>query len=96
MVEKHAKRLPESLDIGEQDRLLVTAELGPGDLLDEFFQGSHASGQRDKGVRALEHNAFSLMHIAGDDALLRALHHMLAVDQEIRNDAGDEAAVIEH
>ena len=36
------------------------------------------------------------MHVAGDDALLRAQEQVLAVDEKIRNDPRDGAARIEH
>ena len=96
MVEQRAQRVPEAVDVGDQDRLLVAAELRPGELLDQLLERTDAARQRHEGVRSLEHDAFSLVHVAGDDALLRALHHVLAVHQEIRGYAGDEAAVIEH
>ena len=35
------------------------------------------------------------MHVARDDALLRALAHVLAVDQKFRDDSRHEAAMVE-
>ena len=84
------------LDVGEQDRLLVAAELRPGHLLDQLFQRADAAGQRDEGVGALEHDALALVHVARDDQLLRVAAGVLAVGQEFRDDAGHLAAVVEH
>ena len=83
------------LDIGDQDRLLVPAELRPGELLDQLLQRADAARQRHEGVGVLEHDALSLVHVAGDDPLLHARQHVLAVDQEVRNYAGHHAAMVE-
>ena len=72
VVEQRAERIPEAFDVGDQDRLLVAAELRPGELLDQFLQRADAAGQRHEGVGALEHDALALVHVAGDDHLLRA------------------------
>ena len=45
MVEQAAERVPEAIDVQDQDRLLVTPELRPGELLDQFFQRADAAGQ---------------------------------------------------
>ena len=52
------------VDVGDQDRLLVPAELRPGHLLDQFLQRADAAGQRDEGVGALEHHPLALVHVA--------------------------------
>ena len=57
--------------LSDQDRLLVAAELRPGELLDQFLQRPDAAGQRHEGVGALEHDAFALVHVARDDPFLR-------------------------
>src|ERR1700676_843347 len=36
VVEQRAEWIPEMIDIGDQDRLLVAAELRPGELLDQL------------------------------------------------------------
>ena len=61
------QRIPEAVDIGEEHRLLVAAELRPGHLLDQLFQRADAAGERDERVGALEHQHFSLVHVLGDD-----------------------------
>ena len=56
----------------------MAAELRPGELLDQFLQRADPAGQRHEGVGVLEHQPFALVHVAGDDAFLRALEHVLA------------------
>ena len=69
--EQGEQRPPEAADVGDQHRLGMTRELDPGHLLDEFFQRADAAGQRDEGVRALEHQALAGVHVGHDDVLLR-------------------------
>ena len=38
----------------------------------------------------------ALVHVLGDDDILRLLQHALALDQKFRDHAGDLAAVLEH
>ena len=64
VVEQRAERLPEAFDVGDQDRLLVAAELRPGELLDQFLQRADAARQGDEGVGHLEHLALALVHVA--------------------------------
>ena len=67
-----------------------------GELLDQLLQRADPARQRHEGVRALEHDALSFVHVAGDDAFLRPHQHVLAIDQEIRNHAGHGPAVVEN
>jgi hypothetical protein len=53
MIEHRDQRIPETGDVGDQDRLLVAAELPPGELLDRLFEGADAAGQCHEGVGAL-------------------------------------------
>jgi hypothetical protein len=71
----------------------VPAELCPGHLLDQLLQRADPARKRHEGIRALEHHPFALVHVAGDDSLLHVHQHMLAIDQEIRDDAGHGPAV---
>ena len=57
VIEQGAERIPEALDVQDQDRLLVPAELRPGELLDQFLQRADAAGQRHEGVGAVEHRS---------------------------------------
>ena len=60
------QRAPEAADVGQHNGLGVTAELNPAQLFDEFLQCADATGERNEGVGALEHNALARMHV-GDD-----------------------------
>ena len=93
--DQRQQRIPIAVDIGEQDRLLVAAELRPGELLDDLFERADAARQRDEGVGALEHGALALVHVAGDDQLLRRSARALPRGHEFRNDPGRLAAVVE-
>jgi hypothetical protein len=52
-----------------------------------------SAGQRHEGVRALEHDALALVHVAGDDQLLCVGERTLAAGQEFGDDAGHPAAL---
>lgn len=95
VIDQSEQGIPEALDIGEQDRLAVAAELRPRHLFDQLFQGADAAGKRDERVGVLEHQLLALVHVLGDDELLSLFQHMLPFRQEGRDDAGDFAAVLE-
>ena len=71
-------------------------ELHPGHLLDELLERADAAGQGDEGIRAFEHQALAGMHVGDDDMLLCLAQQRVAVGQELRDDAGDMAAGVEH
>ncbi len=48
--EQIEERRPEALDVGDDDRFGVAAELRPGQLLDQFFQRADAARQRHERV----------------------------------------------
>jgi len=73
--EKRQERFPETVDVGDQDRLFVPAELGPCHLLDELLQGADSPGQRDEGIGLLEHHAFARVHVRDDVQFLRLGQH---------------------
>ena len=95
MVDQRQHRIPETLDIGEDDRLAVMAELRPGHDLDDLLDRADAARQRHKGVGFLEHRVFALVHVVGDDEFVEPVKRGFGgflVDEEARNDAGDLAA----
>ena len=65
-------------------------------LLDQFLQRADAAGQGHERVRAVEHDLLAGVHVGRDDQFVRVGHGVLARHQELRDDAGDLAAVIEH
>ena len=64
MRDERQQRVPEAVDIGDEDRFPVAAELGPGHLLDELLERAEAARQGDEGVGAFEHRALALVHVA--------------------------------
>ena len=72
VIEQDAERVPEARDIDDQDRLLVAAELRPGELLDQFLERADAAGQRHEGIGLVEHGLLAHVHVGRDDDLLRA------------------------
>ena len=66
------------VDVGEQDRFGVAAELLPGQLLDQFFQRADAAGQGHERIGALEHQPLALVHVGRDDHLLHPRQRVFA------------------
>jgi hypothetical protein len=96
VIEQLDQRLPETVDVGQQHRLLVPAELRPRQLLDQLLQRADAAGQGDEGVGAVEHDLLALMHVAGDDHLGVASEGKLPRPEELRDHADDLAAALGH
>src|SRR5215470_8045328 len=71
----------------------MPAELRPRELLDELLECANAPRQRDEGVRLHEHQVLALMHVVDHDQLLGFGEHVLALAQEVWDDAGDVAAM---
>src|SRR5438128_301956 len=49
--EEREERVPEAVDVGDDDGLCVPAELHPGELLDELLERADAAGERYERVR---------------------------------------------
>ena len=96
VLEHGDQRVPIARDVGEQDRLLVAAELGPGELLDELLDRADAARQCDERIGMLEHQPLALVHVGGDDDLVGITEQPFLRLQELRDDAGDLAAVVVH
>ena len=82
MRQQRDQRLPEAVDVGEQHRLGVAAELLPGHLLDQFLQRADAAGQGDERIGAFEHQPLALVHVGRDDHFLNARQRMFARSAE--------------
>jgi hypothetical protein len=89
MIDQIDQRSPESVDIGQNQRFAMSADLYPGHVLDRFLEGAETARERYKGVGMLEHQAFPLVHVLRDDELAADRHRNLAVTQEPRDDAED-------
>ncbi len=92
MGEEREQRAPEAADIGDENRLRVPIELGPGELLDQLLHRADPARQGDKGVGALEHRLLAFVHVLDDQHLLDIGQRMFLADEEARNDPGDIAA----
>src|SRR5579871_4418657 len=95
MGDEPQQRLPEAVDVGDKDWLFVAAKLRPRHLLHQLLERAEPAGQRHEGVGALEHGAFALMHVPGDDLLLRQPPRPLLSRQELGDDAGGHSAVVD-
>src|ERR1700756_755801 len=88
--------VPIAADIDDEDRLVVQAELLPGDHLEGLVERAEPARQNREGVRHLEHAALALVHRADDEKLANAAMPDLLVVKMRRNDAGDPAAAGDH
>ena len=76
-----------AVQIEQTARLLMVAELCPGEDFEKLFQGAAAAGQGDKSVGQLRHQGFSLMHGADDMEVGQAGVGDFPVDQGFGDDA---------
>ena len=90
--EQGQQRPPEAADIGEQHGLVVTLQLRPSELLDEFLERADAARQGDESVGALEHQLLALMHAVDNDEILRGDERVLALDQKLGDNPRDSPA----
>ena len=86
------ERTPEAFDICDDDGLGMAAELRPRQLLDQFFERTNATVQGNEGIGALEHQAFSGVHVVGDDEFIGIAQYLFSLGEEARDDAGHVAA----
>ena len=92
MLEEREQRRPISGDVDDDERLVVQAELPPGDHLDGLVERAEAARQHGEGVGDLEHALLALMHAADDDHVSDTGMRHFAVVEMTRDDAGDAPA----
>ena len=63
------QRRPIAGDVDDHDRLVVQAELLPGDDLERLVERAEAARQHREGIGHLEHAALALVHAVDDDEL---------------------------
>ena len=95
MGEEDEQGFPEAVNIRHENGFCVAAELGPGELLDEFLQRADPAGQGNEGIGAFEHELFAGVHVGDDNHVIRAVEHDFALFEKFRDNACDFAAMIE-
>jgi len=98
MVDQRQQRIPVFVDIGDQDRLLVPAELGPGQLLYQLFERADAARQRHEGVGAVEHfqHQAQILHSlathlnVGPDTLLASVEKLAQTTRQLEKELGEQ------
>src|SRR5687767_5001428 len=78
--------------VDQDDRLVVHAELAPGDDLEGLVEGPHAARQDYEGLRQVEHHALAGVHAVDDLEFREPAVTELCVLQVLRDDADDLAA----
>jgi hypothetical protein len=101
-VDQFAQRSEEPGHVEDAARLVVNAELRPGEYLEEFVQRPVAAGEHDEGVRRVGHRGLALVHSLDDpeagQALMRdllllkrtgdhAIGHATACQRRVGDDA---------
>ena len=89
-------RVVEALHVQQAARLLVDAELGPGDRLEELLVGAKAAGHGHERVGEVRHHRLALVHRAHDMEPGEALMRDLAHGERVRDDANHLAPGVEH
>ena len=90
------ERVPEAVDVEETDRLAVQRQGLPGPHLEELLERPEASGQGEECVRPVGHHRLALVHGVDDVQLAEVVPAPLALDHEVRNDADDLTARVQH
>jgi sec-independent protein translocase protein TatA len=76
--------------------VVVEAELGPGGDLRELLEGAESTGEGDKGIGEIEHEALAVVHRSDFVEFGEAGVGDLAGEQPARNDPDDLAALGEY
>ena len=69
VIDKAEQGAPVAGDIDQDDRLVMQAELAPGQDLEGLVQRAEPAGHDGEGVGLLEHHVFALMHAVDHDQL---------------------------
>ena len=93
LVGKHlAQRIEEAVYIEQAHRLVVDAQLDPGDRLEQLFQCTNAPRQGDKCVCKLCHAGFALVHGLDDLKMTDRFAGYLLGSKRTRDDSVDGCA----
>jgi len=95
MVDQDKQRVPIAVDVGDQDRLLVTAELRPGELFDQFLERAEAPG---KATKPSARSNIVRLRSCMSAVTMSSCGSLRGRSRLVRNSGmiGDLAAVIEH
>jgi hypothetical protein len=92
VVEERDERAEVTGDVEEPERLVVEAEVGPGEALEELVEGADPAGQDEEAVCQLRHQHLALVHRRDDAEIVEAIVRDLAVDEPPGEHAGDVPA----
>ncbi|KAJ1684399.1 hypothetical protein LUZ63_020154 [Rhynchospora breviuscula] len=95
VVEERHQRVPVARDVEQPDRLVVDAQLQPGERLEQLLERSRAAGQHHEAVGLVHHPQLALVHRADDVQLAQPGVADLLVLQALRDDADDLGARVE-
>jgi hypothetical protein len=96
VVEQFDHRVPETVDIGEDDGLAMPPELRPGQHLDRFLDRADAARQSDESLGPLEHDPLPFMHAVSHDEVRHIVKLNLDLGQKPGNDAGNGTPLRKH
>lgn len=92
-LDQREQRIPEAVDVHEDQRLRVEAELALDQDLGELFQRAEAPGQGDEGVAAVGEGGFPAPHVA--DGVEHVQPLVRDARERVEDDPLDAAAGIE-
>src|SRR3954447_21362548 len=95
MIEKRAERLPISVDIDKENRLVVQAELSPCHDLEHLVERADAARQYRECGRPLGHYSLALAHASGNQQLGEPGMRQFSVAQRAGYDSDHPSAGIE-
>ena len=96
VVEERREAVVEAAHVQQPAGLAVHPELRPGDDLEELLEGAQPAGQREEAVGQVGHQRLALVHRVDGAQVGQAEVGDLALEQRLRDDAGDLAAGLEH
>src|SRR6266404_2738944 len=95
-IEEREQRTEVAADVEHGDRLLMQAELRPGDRLEELVERPEPARQPDEAVGELRHERLPLVHARNDPEVGEPLVRDLLRRERPRNDADHLAAGLQH
>lgn len=91
VIEKAQQLVIKAIDVDQYGRLLVQAQILPGEYLEHLLEGSEATGQDEEGIGELGHLGLASVHGRGDVQFGQAAMSDLGIDEHFGDDADDTA-----